>query len=209
MADMLCTPEDLASLLERDLDAFKAIMLIECATGVVQEAAGNQRIVQVVDDTGEQMGTTDAWLELPQRPVTAVSHVSIDGGAELIPGTRTGFKKVGNRLWRSSGWAPYWNQPSVVGYVHGYVAGSQEPSAITYTWTHGYATGAQELQLARAAVLGLIRDLFDNPTGAAREAIDDYSVAYAAMAAAMEANPNLRAALRRRYGVRAGIVRIG
>jgi hypothetical protein len=200
MADMLCTPKDVASLLERDLDAFKTIMLVECGTAVVQEAAGNQRIVQVVADTGEQLGTTDAWLDLPQRPVTAISHVKIDGGDDLVAGTRTGFKKVGSRLWRACGWAQHW----------------QEPSAVTYTWTHGYDVSdpdstnwPQEVQLARGAVIGLIRGLFDNPTGAAREAIDDYSVAYAEMSAAMDANPNLRAALRRRYGVRAGIVRLG
>lgn len=190
MADQLCTPEDLASLLQKDLDAYQATMLIECSTAVVQEAAGNQRIVQVEDDPGELMGTTDAWLQLPQIPVTEVSDVEIDGEALTLG---TDFKRFGSRLWRRCGWAACWT----------------EPSAITFTYTHGYAEGAQELQLARNAALSLVRSLIDNPTGASREAIDDYSVSYDAMAEAMQANENLRAALRRRYGITAGFVRLG
>lgn len=190
MADQLCTPEDLASLLQQDLDAYKAIMLIECATAVVQEAAGGQRIVQVVDDPGEQMGDTDSWLQMPQLPVTEVSDVEIDGEA-LTAGTD--FKKIGSRLWRRCGWATCWTEPSVV----------------TYVFTHGFPTGSQDLQLGRNAVLSLNRALFDNPTGVAREAIDDYSVAFDAMSEAMQANENLRQALRRKYGMRAGFVRLG
>lgn len=190
MADQLCTPEDLASLLQKDLDAYQAIMLIECSTAVVQEAAGNQRIVQVVDDPGETMGLTDAWLQLPQIPVTALSNVELDGEALTVG---TDFKRFGSRLWRRCGWAACW----------------QEPSTVTYISTHGYADGAQELQLGRNACLSLIRSVVDNPTGFTREAIDDYSVAFDAMNNAMQANDNLRAALLRRYGIGAGIVRIG
>lgn len=190
MADQLAEPEDLASLLEKDLDAYKAVMLIECATAIVQEAAGNQRIVEVEDDPGEQMGTTDSWLWLPQRPVTAISDVEIDGEALTVD---TDFKRFGSRLWRKCGWAECWS----------------EPSTITYTYTHGHAAGSQDLQLARSAVLGLVKGLFDNPTGAVREAIDDYSVAYEAMAAQMEASPYVRKALRSKYGIPAGLVRVG
>ena len=191
MADQLCTPEDLASLLERDLDVYKAVMLIEAGTAVVQEAAGGQRIVQVVDDPGEQMGTTESWLQLPQWPVTALADLTVDAGDELVAGTD--FKRFNARLWRRGGWATCWPEPSTVAYVY----------------THGYAAGHQKLQLGRGAVLGLIRDLFDNPTGVAREAIDDYSVAYERMNAAMQANENLQYALRRAYGSPAGLVRIG
>jgi len=189
MADQLCAPEDLASLLEKDLDAYKAIMLIECATAVVQEAAGNQRLVLVEDDPGEQIGTTDFWLMLPQRPVSAIEDVEIDGEALTLD---TDYKRFGSKLWRRCGWAECWS----------------EPSKITYTYTHGYADDSQDLQLARNAVLSLIRAVYDNPTGANREAIDDYSVAFEAMTAAMEASPNLRASLRRKYGLPAGMVRI-
>ena len=200
MADRLCAPEDLASLLEKDLDAYKAIMLIECGTAVVQTAAGDQRIVLVTDDTFEVMGTSDSFLQLPQRPVSAVADVTIDGDA-VTAGTAWGnYKRFGSRLYRACGWASCWSQPSTIAgtYTHGYDVSAPDPS----DWP-------QDVQLARGAVLGLIRGLFDNPTGVSREAIDDYQVAYETMSAAMDANPNLQAALRRRYGQSAGLVRIG
>lgn len=189
MADQLCTPEDLASLLEKDLDAYKAVMLIECGTAVVQEASGRQRLVFVEDDPGEQMGTTDSWLFLPQRPVSAIEDVEIDGEALTLG---TDYKRFGSKLWRHCGWAASWC----------------EPSLITYVYSHGYADGSQDLQLGRNAVLSLIRAVYDNPTGANREAIDDYSIAFEAMTAAMEASPHLRASLQRKYGLPAGMVRI-
>jgi hypothetical protein len=51
MADQLATPEDLAALLQdSQVDRATAELLLECATAVVQSAAGGQRILQVVDD---------------------------------------------------------------------------------------------------------------------------------------------------------------
>lgn len=192
MADQLCTPEDLAALLQQDLDLATATVVIEAATAVVQAAAG-QRIVEVVDDEITLLGTTDAWLDLPQRPVTAVTSVELDGTA-LTEGTATGnYRRFGARLWRGCGWATCWTEPSTVVVVD----------------THGYPTGDQGLQLARSATLGISRTVYANPAGITREALDDYSVAYEAAAAAMDASPHLVGALRRQYGRRAGLVRIG
>lgn len=191
MADQLCEPEDLASLLEKDLDAYKATMLIECATAVVQNAAGDQRIVQVEDDPFTIMGTTDSWLWLPQVPVTEVSEVEIDGEALTVD---EDYKVFGNRLWRKCGWAACWS----------------EPSTITGVTTHGYPAGSQHLQLARSAVLSLVRAVYDNPTGATREAIDDYSIAFEAMTSALEASPYLTKALAKKYGTgRVALMRVG
>lgn len=211
-ADQLATPEDLASALQQDLDLATATLLMECATAVVQEAAG-QRIVQVVDDELTIMGTSDSWLDLPQIPVTAVSAVTIDGEAT------THWKKFGDRLFRRHGW----QRDLGFGWRYGYGYRSQfgahhhcdtpEPSVITVTCTHGYAPGAQELQLARSAVLSLATKVYANPSGVVSESIDDYSASYAsataAMASAMDASPYLKQALRRQYGRRAGLVRIG
>ena len=46
MADMLATPEDLAALLQQDVDRATATLLIESATALVQATVG-QRIVRV------------------------------------------------------------------------------------------------------------------------------------------------------------------
>ncbi|MEO3922705.1 hypothetical protein ABGB07_02300 [Micromonosporaceae bacterium B7E4] len=193
MADQLCTPEDLAALLQQDLDLSTATVAIEAATAVVQEAAGGQRILEVEDDEITLLGTTESWLDLPQRPVTAVTAVELDGEA-LTEGTGTGqYRRFGARLWRGCGWA----------------ACAYAPSTVAVTNTHGWPAGSQQLQLARSAVLGLARAAYVNPAAVTREAIDDYSVAYEAAAAEMEASQYLKAALRRQYGRRAGLVRIG
>lgn len=197
MADMLATPEDLASLLQLDWDTLtdaqkgSLTMLVEIGTAVVQ-AEVRQRIVQVVDDAVTLLGTTASWLELPQRPVTEVKSVTVDG-EPVAEGTGSGeYRRFGSRLWRDIGWATCWTEPSKVEVVY----------------THGYPDGDQGLQLARGATLAVIRDWAANPTAATSVRIDDYAETYSAMAARLETSTHLRAALQRQYARRAGLVRI-
>lgn len=199
MADTLATAADLAAVLQvdvADIPSATATLLLECATAVVQQAAGGQRIIQVVGDTAELLGTTDSWLDLPQIPVTAVTSVVLDG-VTLTAGTAasatTTYRLVGNRLWRYDGWQNY------VGV----------PSDVVVVYTHGYAAGAQQLQLGRNACLSLAKAGFTNPSGVSSESIDDYSLTYNTMSASMEASPYLQAAIRKAYGRRAGLARIG
>lgn len=186
MADQLATPSDLASLLQSDLDASTANLVIEAATAVVQAVCG-QRIIQVANETvvldldGYDGGL---YLNLPERPVTAVGAVLI--GSTAVTDFSTQLSR--GRLWRSYGW-----RSTLVAYF-------DQPSTVSVTYTHGYAAGHQKLQLARHAVLGLAKGPYANPSGASREAIDDYQVAYEQMAAQMEASPFLVAALKRQYG---------
>jgi hypothetical protein len=191
VADQLCAPEDLASLLEQDLDAYKANMLVECATAIVQATCGQppQRLVEVEGDAFELVGLPGAWLDLPQRPVTAVTSVELDGEALTIDDD---YKVFGSRLWRSCGWVTTWGQPT----------------RVTGVYDHGYPDGHQSLQLARSAVLSLIKGVYGNPAGVVRVAIDDYSEAYEKLAAQMDASPFLAAALRRQYGSGAGLLRV-
>lgn len=188
MADRLATPEDLASFLERDdLDAYKAGLLVEAATAVVQAVVG-QRIVRVTDD--EVVIDLDGYsgglyLDLPERPVTSVSTALI--GSTAVTDYRLEASR--GRLWRASGW-----RSTLLAYP------GSEPSTATVTYTHGYATGDQGVQLARAAVLSLAAAVFVNPVGATQESLDDYSVTYEAMATRLEASPFMVGNLRRRYG---------
>jgi hypothetical protein len=213
MADQLATPADLASLLQQDLDSSTATLLIECATAVVQQVSGGQRIVQVVGDSCSVLSTTDSWLSLPQIPVTTVTSVVLDG---VTLTANTDYKVFGDKLWRRFGWQNNmgwswgwdWNwRPSYADNGTPYTG--QEPSLSVITYTHGYAAGSQDLQLARSAVLSLARSAYTNPSGVSSESIDDYHVSYNAMAAAMETTPFVKAALRKKYGRRAGLVRIG
>jgi hypothetical protein len=196
LADQLATLADLANALQMelaDLDSGVGTLLLECATAVVQEATGGQRIIQVAGDTATLIGTTDSWLDLPQIPVTAVASATLDGTALTVGIEATNFKHRGNRLWRTDGWQTYVGQPSDVVVVY----------------THGYAAASQDLQLARAAVLSLAKAGYANPSGVASESIDDYNVSFQAMSAQMETAPHLKGALRRKYGRRAGLVRLG
>jgi hypothetical protein len=222
MADQLATPSDLASHLQQDVDTSTATLLIECATAVVQQMCGGQRIVQVTDDVATILGTSDSWLDLPQIPVTAVTSVVRDGTTLAVG---VDYKVFGNRLWSRRGWQSNIGWP--VDYVNGYGYTEPaawrpsygdswlgpEPGAVTVTYTHGYAPGAQQLQLARDAVLSLIASTYTNPSGASSESIDDYTIQYAhtqaAMHSAASSSTHLQAALRKQYGRRGGLVRIG
>ncbi len=204
MADKLATAQDLASALQLDYGALTAAqqatmaLWVECATAVVQGACGRvpQRILEVVDDTATLLGTTSRWLDLPQRPVTSIKSVTLDGVALVEGAAGSGggtFRRYGSRLWRGDGWQTYVGEPSTVVVVN----------------THGYPSDDQGLMLSRSAVLGLSKTAWTNVGGLKSERIDDYAVVYAEVAAALEASPPLAAALRRQYGAGAGLARIG
>lgn len=187
MADTFATLADLNALLGETVDEAAGALLLETATGTVQAVTG-QRLVAVVDDTATMLGTAEAWLDLPQRPVTAVESVEVDGE------TVTDYKVFGSRLWRACGWATC---PS-------------EPSTVAVVYSHGYAADAQEMQLARSVVLALAAQAYSNPAGATGYAIDDYREQYAQTADAGPQIPDhVRVALLRAYGRRGGLVKVG
>lgn len=190
---MLATPEELATLMrDTGLDETAATLLLQLATAEVQGIV-QQRLVLVEDDVFvDLLGTTDAWLVLPERPVVDLTSLTIDDGDELVAGTD--FKRFGARLWRRCGWATCWTEPSVIAGVY----------------SHGWDVGDQHLEQARSAVLGLSKTAYTNVSGVLSEAIDDYRVQFAnSLAEVMETSEYLCKSLRRTYGARAGLVRIG
>lgn len=192
MADTLASPADLAAFLnDATIPEPTATLLLETATGVVQGIT-LQRIVQATS-TVQVMGVTDSWLDLPERPVTAVSGVELDGAVVTVGTDPDEYKRVGSRLWRGNGWAMYVDTPSVVEVVY----------------THGYAAGAQDLQYARQIVLMLAAQGYSNPTGVTGFSIDDYREQYAQSVSAGAVPDDVRRELRRRYGRRGGLVRLG
>lgn len=193
MADMLATPEDLAALLQQDLDRATAELLIQSATAVVQNAAGGQRILQVVDDEVSlylDVHDDPYWLLLPQQPVTAVSSVVVNGST--VSDWYPQYNR--SRLFRNTGWRS------------GAYGG--QPIEATVTYTHGYPDGDQRLQLARQATLMLASQGYTNPTGALNEQVGDVSMQYAEMSTRMETSPALMQALRKQYGRGGNSVRL-
>lgn len=186
MADQLVSGAEISVFL--GVGPAEGIRLAEQATSLVQEATG-QRLVQVVDEQITIMGTTDSWLALPEIPVTAVSLVELNG--EEI----TDYKLVGSRLWRACGWS----------------SRIYEPSVVDVTCTHGYPPGHQRLERARTAVYAQAVDIHDNPSGTAGGfSIDDYREG---PSVGDDGGPKLpesvARALRRYYGKKAGLVRLG
>lgn len=181
-ADQLATPEDLASLLQQDLDASTANLLLELATAKVQRAAGGQRILDVSDTAViDVTDWCDPFLALPQRPIRAVTAVLLDGVAI------TDWALRSQMLWRAVGWMQSFDPPSQV----------------TVTYDHGYLADSQGLQLARDSTLALARLGYGNPSGAESEAIDDYKVTFADADARMQMTEFMRADLADAYGTSA------
>ncbi|MFV2094830.1 hypothetical protein ACFHW1_04975 [Micromonospora sp. LOL_014] len=187
MADQLATPEDLASLLQQDLDAATADLLLDLATAKVQRAAGGQRIVEATSTAVIDVMpySDDRFLALPQLPVRSVSSVTLNGVAI------TDWTLTAQQLWRLVGWNPLWWRPSQV--------------AVTYA--HGYTTGSQYLQLARDCTLSLARAGYSNPAGdLGGEAIDDYRAPRRAeVDARMQLTEDMRAAIADAYGTGAHV----
>jgi hypothetical protein len=189
MADMFVTTAALATLVGT-VDTAKATTVIEAATAVVQAATG-QDLLFLADDAAELEGDIAADFHLPQRPVTAVASVALDG-EELAEDTD--YTRSGAKLYRECGWQPCHPRPSKVAVVY----------------SHGYADDDQRLQLAKSAVLMLAAAAYQNPGGAVEsEKVGDYSVAYAVAEAKLEASPYLKTALRRKYGRSVGTIRQG
>lgn len=181
MADRLITDTELASFMQQDLDTASAILVIELATGKVQDAAG-QRIVAatstfVIDVDICQYGH---WLDLPQLPARSVGSVLIDGVAV------TDWYLRSQRLWRLNGWN----------------TNSSAPTQVTVQdVAHGHLDGAQALQPARSMVFGLAAVGYGNPSRVVSESIDDYRVTYAEADARMQVTESMRDQLQATYGV--------
>lgn len=197
MADLLASDEDLASLLQKDLDTASATLALEICTAVVQAACGGRRIVRVVNDTEEVWGGSDRFLRLKNWPIVSVASVSYNGST-LTQGTASGtWRRAKYGIWRDLGWAEVCGEPlpTTVVYTHGY-----DPN--------GSNSDKQATQLGRGIVLSLARGITENPGGVAREQIDDYSVAYEKATAALDASPFAVALLRKQYGPKARMVSV-
>lgn len=158
-------PAELATWLgDPDLDATAATMFLAAATATVVSETG-QDFHYVAGDVVTLIGDDDRWLLLPQRPVVAVSAVSVDGTAQ----TAASWTLAGSRLWRHCGWGSAYGGLSV---ANGTWSGGCAPTAVTVTYDHGYVTIPADV---KAATLAVAADMASNPAGLLSESIDDYT----------------------------------
>jgi len=154
---MYATPTELAGHLQMDLDTYTATQALTLASERFCKAADTRFEPTAV--TYVALGGYGRRLNLPFRPVTAVSAVRINGTAV------TDFTLVRNAVWRQAGFST-----------------GAFPDKVEVDLTHGYASAPDDV---KAAVLDWAGDMYQNPDSAVSESIDDYSVKYAASDAAM------------------------
>jgi hypothetical protein len=162
--------------------ALVAVML--AAASAVVRAACQSPVLETTSTVSLWATDDDRYLDLPGKPVMAVSAVAVDGT------TVTDHKLVNGRLWRLCGWG--W---------------CGEPTPVEVTLTHGFTVVPADV---KALVVDLAIAGMDAATEGAHspnkiaERIDDYSVTWAAgadvVASAMELPKATKAALRARFG---------
>lgn len=149
----------------------RAQLMLDSATSGIK-AWTRQTIEQVTDDTVQLQGTWEHVLELPERPVTSVSSVAVDGEAQTVT---TDYLVVRNELRRPNAEFQNW-QPPTSDFFPFAKTGWGGPSVIVeVTYTHGFATIPDDIKgicLAKAA------RMFMNPEATSAKLIDGQQLTY-------------------------------
>lgn len=149
---MYATAEELASYLQQDLDAATATQALELASADFARAADTAFAATTATWTVE--GGPGTSIEIPYRPVTAVSEVRLNGAVI------TGWTLRHNALYRSAGFGTWYAFP---------------PDELAVDLTYGYTSVPDDV---KKAVLEIAAGIYEHPGDAASESIDDYTVRY-------------------------------
>jgi hypothetical protein len=159
------TAEDLATWLQRDLDAADtatANQALDLASATMQSLTGQHLFVKS-NDVATLDGSGTYLLFLPETPVTAVTSITLNGTA--VP--------TADYAW----------------YRHGAIVGvagwGNKAKSVVVTYSHGYATGTPEYETLRGINLRAAAKAFENPGGAESETIVSYTYRFAAVEAAV------------------------
>lgn len=183
----LAVTDDVAAILQRALTAPEltyATRLIELASAMVRRYT-RQDLTAVAGDVITLPGTWGHTIMLPQRPVTAVTSVVINGANpayaswkliddELSILTGSFQPDYGSSLWGGTGlWGPAGSYigPQATG------ASWQGPQAsVTVTYDHGYTVIPDDIT---NEVAGMAALQMSSPVGIDREVIGGYQAVYA------------------------------
>jgi hypothetical protein len=150
---MYATPTELAGFLQKDLDTYSATQALTLASGDFSVAADTAFTATTV--TWSTQGGPGTDIQIPYRPVTAVSQVRLNG--VVI----TGWTLRLNALWRSTGFGTWYAFP---------------PDLVEVDLTYGYTTVPDAVKLA---VLEIAASQYQRPDMlVSSETIDDYSISY-------------------------------
>lgn len=146
------------------IDAVRADQLLGEAENAVK-AEARQSIDEVAADVVELAGVWARTLKLPERPVTAVTAVTL---VDAVGISRTITEYVWSRrgnLRRTDG--GYWGGPD---------------ATVTVTYSHGYATPPRELN---TLAVNLAARAWVNPARVRQEGVGTYQVSFADLQAEM------------------------
>jgi hypothetical protein len=150
---LYATAVELAGFLQKDLDTYSATQALTLASGDFAVAADTAFSATTV--TWPVQGGPGTDVQIPYRPVTAVSQVRLNG--VVI----TGWTLRLNALWRSAGFGTWSAFP---------------PDLLEVDLTYGYTAVPDAVKLA---VLEIAGGIYNHPdVNAQSEKIDDYSVTY-------------------------------
>lgn len=167
-----------------DAQATACTRLLDMASGVVRRYV-RQDLTQVTNDVVTLPGNWGNTLELPQRPVTSVASVTMNGATmpntqwklvdnSLYIGTGAYMPDYGSTIW---GGSALWGPAGSVQGPQATGASWQGPSAqVTVTYTHGFADVPQDVV---NIVAGMVALQINAETGIQSEAIGSYKVVYA------------------------------
>lgn len=174
----LATQEDLEAALQRTLDPAQAALALKRASARVRKYA-RQTFSLVENDTIELPGRSRV-LRLPQRPlvlddmhlltvtelfgITDVEYTAIEG---------RDYTRIGTELTRGEAW---WAPTRLMGWPWLRPQGIWA-DRVRVTYSHGYDEVPDDVE---DIVLDLAAMNLTNPKNLRAEAVDDYSVTYAA-----------------------------
>ena len=186
-APQLATIEDVQAIIGRPLTSDQvtaANRLLDMASGMVRRYT-RQNITVVTNDVITLPGNWGNTLLLPQRPVTSVSSVVMNGATmpntqwklvdgNLFLGTGAFMPDYGSTIWGGSAlWGPAGSNqgPQAIGNTW------QGPTAqITVTYTHGFSEVPQDIV---NEVAGMVALQLNAEVGINMEQIGSYKVQYA------------------------------
>lgn len=143
---------DLAGYIQSDLDTATATICRDIATGII--VGHTRQIIEETDHTHTLPVSPGLVVTLPQRPVTAIDSVTVDGTAL-----------------DADGWSWDGISPQLI---------LADAPADTWTATVAYTAGHTTVPAdIRAVALSIAARAYNNSLGVRSEAIDDYSVTYA------------------------------
>ena len=172
---------DLDLFLQSDVDVASATLMRTIATGVVTGHTGQH--FEAATYTHVLPIAADRSIRIPQRPVTAVTSVTVAAVA-LTPVTD---------------WV--WDGISAYVTLDGFTPSSTWVATVVYT--AGYATVPADVAAVALSIAGRLATVTPGTTS---ESIDDYRVAYADAGAGLSANEIM---VLRRYKQRLGTVTVG